>query len=260
MMEKSLKTDYPEIAAEWDYDKNHPYRPEAIGHGSTKKVFWICPKGHSYQARIDHRTIMHSGCPYCAGKLPIIGVNDLLTVYPDLAAEWDWEKNNTCPEDYLPHSNKTVFWKCPYCGNSYKRTISGRTLNKQGCTLCAKERGTSFQEQSIVYYLSLILIVENRYRIEGEEGDVYLPSLNTGIEYNGRYYHKGREAKDKLKHDKLRKSGMRLIVIEEGAENSFSENHIAVQASEGGRVDDKNLEWAIRELFVLLGLACPAID
>lgn len=33
-----------------------------------------------------------SGCPYCAGLLPIVGVNDLQTTNPELMKEWDYQK------------------------------------------------------------------------------------------------------------------------------------------------------------------------
>ena len=85
-MENSLEKLFPEIAREWDFEKNAPLRPDSVGHGSTKKVYWICSRGHSYQARIDHRTIMHSGCPYCSGKRSVPGENDLKTIYQDIAA------------------------------------------------------------------------------------------------------------------------------------------------------------------------------
>ena len=66
---KDLETKFPEIAAEWDYDKNGDLDPSRISFGSNKKVWWRCPKGHSYEAWITDRTGRHkSGCPYCAGR------------------------------------------------------------------------------------------------------------------------------------------------------------------------------------------------
>ena len=86
-MHSTLQIKFPEIAREWDVERNNPLLPGDVGHGSTRKVFWICPRGHSYEARIDHRTIMKSGCPYCAKKKPLVGFNDLATIYPDIASE-----------------------------------------------------------------------------------------------------------------------------------------------------------------------------
>lgn len=259
-MTESLELLFPDIAKDWDYDKNSPLRPDQIGHGSTKKVYWICEKGHSYAARIDHRTIMHSGCPYCGGKLPIIGENDLQTVYPDIAEEWDYEKNDRRPEEYLPRSNKAVFWKCPVCGYSYKKTIAARTIQAVGCPNCLKEKGTSFQEQSVLYYLSLTQKAENRSNLFGEEVDIFLPELNTGIEYNGKYYHRNRGEKDLKKQRVLSKNGIRLIVIEEAENNILFDDRIEIKSSNSGHVKYPDLEWMIRQVFDLLGITRPDVN
>ena len=65
--EKSLLSTHPSIATQWDYNKNYPLRPENFSFGSGKKMWWICPNGHSYEATLNHRT-NGNGCPYCSGK------------------------------------------------------------------------------------------------------------------------------------------------------------------------------------------------
>ena len=84
-------SDIPHLFKEWDFEKNSElgYSPYKMTHGSTKTVFWVCEKGHHFEARIDHRCIMKSGCPYCAGKKPIVGENDFATCCPELLKEWD---------------------------------------------------------------------------------------------------------------------------------------------------------------------------
>ncbi|MBR6935778.1 MAG: zinc-ribbon domain-containing protein [Clostridia bacterium] len=259
-MYSSLAIHSPDIAKEWDYVKNSPLRPDQIGHGSTKKVFWICKKGHSFEARIDHRTIMHSGCPYCSGKRLLKGQNDLLTLYPEVAAEWDYERNDKSPDDYFSKSNQVVFWKCPYCGYSYKKDIASRVLQMTGCPNCRKEKGTSFQEQNILYYLSLKLKTDNRYKLFGKEIDVFLPGLNTGIEYDGKYFHDKKREKDFEKHCFLRDKGIRLIVIEEGPDNAINGDEIVVRSNGSGHVANEDLEWAIHKLFAVLNIDAPDID
>lgn len=45
------------------------------------------------------------GCPYCSGLLAIPGENDLATLYPEIAAQWNREKNgDKVPEQFLPMS------------------------------------------------------------------------------------------------------------------------------------------------------------
>ena len=73
--------------------------------GSDKKVWWKCAKGHSWKALVYARK--YSGCPVCAGRMVIPGVNDVKTIMPKLADEWDYEKNGDYrPENITPQSNK----------------------------------------------------------------------------------------------------------------------------------------------------------
>ena len=86
-----LKTRFPEVAAQWDDEKNEGTGPEDVQPASMKKVWWRCPKGHSWRAAVYARTA-GNGCPYCAGNTLDRGVNDLLTVAPEIAGQWDAEK------------------------------------------------------------------------------------------------------------------------------------------------------------------------
>ena len=36
---------------------------------------------------------MKTACPFCSHKKLLSGYNDLATTYPQIAAEWDYEKN-----------------------------------------------------------------------------------------------------------------------------------------------------------------------
>ena len=62
--EYNLKVLQPDIAKQWDCEKNHPLKPENCTPGTHKKAWWICEKQHSYYARIGHR-VTGSGCPKC---------------------------------------------------------------------------------------------------------------------------------------------------------------------------------------------------
>lgn len=63
----NLSEQFPQLAAEWDYEKNYPLKPADISSGSEEKVFWICPWcGTNYEMRINKRTRRNSSCPRCA--------------------------------------------------------------------------------------------------------------------------------------------------------------------------------------------------
>lgn len=129
-----LATTHPQIAAEWDYTKNVGLSPEQVLSGSNKSVWWKCCLGHNWKADICSRS-KGSGCPYCRGRKVMPGFNDLITSQPQIAAEWDYEKNNGLrPEQVSFGSNKLVWWKCKL-GHSWKTVIYGRS-NERGCPYC----------------------------------------------------------------------------------------------------------------------------
>ncbi len=131
-----LQTKNPTVAAEWHPTLNDGLEPTGVTDGSGVDVWWLCPKGHSYKASVSDRK-RGNGCPYCAGKRPIIGETDLASQCPWLIDQWHPTKNgNSKPEDYTKGSNKKVWWicnrghewqavihsradgnNCPYCGN-----------------------------------------------------------------------------------------------------------------------------------------------
>ena len=65
--------DYPELVAQWHPTKNVGLRPQQFSAGSSKKVWWKCPKGpdHEWDASVSHRT-RGRGCPMCRGFRPSI--------------------------------------------------------------------------------------------------------------------------------------------------------------------------------------------
>ena len=133
--EYSLMLSNPELTKEWDYIKNGNLRPEYVATNSGKKVWWKCSKGHEWQATIDSRN-NGRGCPYCSGNKVLTGYNDLQTLNPVLAKEWNYEKNNgLTPKEVLPNSGKRVWWKCQR-GHEWQATIDNRNKGK-GCPYCS---------------------------------------------------------------------------------------------------------------------------
>ena len=140
--ERSLKVENPELAADWNYERNGRLKPENVSYGSTRKVWWKCPKGHEWIAAVNSRTNpkLKSGCPYCSNKKALAGYNDLATVNPKLAAEWDSEKNGDLkPTNVTPGSCKKVWWKCPKCNSSYEASVANRS-NGRGCPICCGKK------------------------------------------------------------------------------------------------------------------------
>ena len=129
---------YPEIAAQWDYEKNGDLTPDKVGFGSHKNVWWICEKRHEYQAKVYTRTSPDKcGCPYCSNRIIKKGVNDLPTRFPEIFAEWDHEKNgNIDPSSVRPTSTIYFSWKC-HKGHSFQALVRDRIYGNNGCPICA---------------------------------------------------------------------------------------------------------------------------
>lgn len=133
--ETDLVTTHPEIAKLW-HERN-PSPPSAYSAGSHKKVWWLCEKGHEWESVIDSVAQEGTGCPYCAGKRAIPGETDLQTLFPEIAEQWDVQKNgDLTPSSVLPSGHNMVWWNCEK-GHSWQTAIFSRTRGKgTGCPYC----------------------------------------------------------------------------------------------------------------------------
>lgn len=145
-LSKSLADLFPEIAREWDYGKNAPLTPELIAAHSGKKAYWICEKGHRYSSVIASRTGDACGCPVCSNTGSAlyrdgvyIGEHSLAKEAPEIAMEFDEEKNGISADNVAVASNKKMWWKCAVCGFEWQSKVNNRTSSlKTGCTECAR--------------------------------------------------------------------------------------------------------------------------
>lgn len=92
------------LLTQWDYEKNGTLTPDRVTYGSHAKAWWICEKGHSWQAIVKSR-ISGCGCPVCGMRLLVPGVNDLATIHPELVHQWHPSKkrsasSNRCDARY----------------------------------------------------------------------------------------------------------------------------------------------------------------
>lgn len=205
----------PELVEEWISCSNPKFTPQTCLAGSNVSVKWKCKKcGGEYDALISNRAMRKSGCPYCAGKKVLVGYNDLQTCNPELAKEWS-SINTKSPSQITPKSNEKVYWVCKLGHKDYLSTPKLRS-NGQGCPECAKNTQTSFPEQAIFYYVrQLFADAVNRYDSDGFEIDIFIPSINTGIEYNGVFYHHSKKDYDQKKRKSVEAKGVRLITVVE---------------------------------------------
>ena len=273
--ETDLGTTHPHLALEWDFEKNSPLSPQQVSSGSDKKVWWICPLGHSYDSQIKKRALSGQNCSICSGHRIVAGINDLVTTHPDIAKQWHPTKNAgindlvsthpdiakqwhptkngvQTPNTFSHGSDTKVWWICDK-GHEWPATISSRTNMHSGCPICSGERKTSFEEQTVYFYLSKVFPdCKNRYCGYGFEIDCFIPSTMTGIEYDGARFHKDPE-KDSRKNQLAKEKGIKLIRIREPECPKLDGSSIDILRENHKK---SSLESCIMRVLELLGAHC----
>ena len=99
-----------DLLRDWDYDENTKSPSEYLPH-TDKIANWICRNGHRYSMKISEKTKENPyGCPICSNKKLLVGYNDLKTLFPEVASEWDYENNDSNPEDHIAGTHKKAYW------------------------------------------------------------------------------------------------------------------------------------------------------
>ena len=139
-LETWCKTNNPSLLSEWDQARNE-ISPAEYQKTSNKTVWWICVKGHSWQASIANR-VHGTGCPVCNNGRNVSNAGKSLYDWcisnnqEQLLAEWDEEKNDgKTPKDYSYGSHAKVWWKCSK-GHSWQAVLKSRRYN-HGCPFCS---------------------------------------------------------------------------------------------------------------------------
>ena len=250
---KQYVSDNAQLMAEWHPTKNNTLLPNQVASKSSKKVWWKCENGHEWEATVINRTSHSSGCPYCSGRLVTVGINDLATTHPEIAAEWHPTLNGTLkPTDVSSSVRRKVWWQCSK-GHEWEAVVYSR--KQSGCPYCSGEMKTSFPEQAIFFYFQRITTAYNRYQINSRtEIDIYLPDFKVGIEYDGAYFHKGNlsEVREKRKTETLSKMGISLIRVKEvdSPESKVSDVNIIYCNKYHTSTELKNI---IEQIFKVVG-------
>lgn len=255
-----------------------------FARGSHTKVWWKCSKcGFEWKADPHNRIGKNSNCIACNGGINTVikGINDLETWCKKeeniawgelLLKEWDYEANAD-EGNYIDTvsygSNKKVHWICSNekCNEKFEMKLVSRTLVGCRCNKC-NSQGTSYPEQFIYWSLKQIYkTTENRskqFKTKekplGYEYDIWIPEINTAIEYSGEVWHliEGKltpeqiETKKRLDEEKREKAiseGIKYIEIIEAMDNNKKpecENQYIIQNK---NVSMKELKNLIRIIF-----------
>jgi len=211
-----LATTNPELAVQWHPTKNViPISEVTISSGH--RAWWQDQFGHEWESIIHARKGKQS-CPYCTNRIALPGFNDLGTIDPELAAQWHPTKNkDLVPQLTTAGSSQRVWWICAK-GHEWDTKIVDRHTYKSGCPTCSAGLRTSKGEKEIFEYLKkhLPAISNDRSLLKSKELDIYIPSKNIAVEFNGLYWHDETRKSKNYHYDKwleCKQQGVQLIQI-----------------------------------------------
>ena len=126
------------LAELWDEEKNGAV--ELVRLKQRDRYWWKCPICGCEWSRELGAALKSNLCPACNGRVLVKGYNDLATTHPELAAEWDYDRNGELrPSDVLAGSTRAVWWKCSKCHGVWQCKVVNRKLNAVRCPYCRKK-------------------------------------------------------------------------------------------------------------------------
>lgn len=238
----NLKVEFPEIAIDWDYEKNFPVCPDQIVSGCEKRYFWKCHRcSHSWFTTPNSRTTERkngrgTGCPGCSGRVAT-SINNLFLKCPELMLEWDWNKNeDISPYELTPYAKRKVYWICknnhswiaaPCARNSAKNRVGTR------CPHCLMTTGEIFVQKALLKFKICYEYQKKLLNCKNKKSlffDFYLNDFDCCIEYQGIQHYEpvdfanrgidwatklfeGNQQKDMIKRKYCEENNIKLIEI-----------------------------------------------
>lgn len=130
----------PDLAREWHPTKNGSLGPKDVTPGSRRLVWWLCDKGHWWQARICDR-LRGMKCTFCR-DLNKQGEQRMVDLRPELLKEWHPSRNaDLRPRDASSQHKDKVWWICGQ-GHEWEATIRSRLTGKT-CPFCGQPKPNS---------------------------------------------------------------------------------------------------------------------
>ena len=158
--------------------------------------------------------LQNHGCPKCSHK---IGGEKISLNHKQFCDKVE----KVAPEIEIigkySRSSVKIECRCKTCGFKWFATPNNILRGNTGCSKCNRVYQTSFPEQAIYYYIRKYYPdAVNGYKegFKNSEIDIFIPSLNIGIEYDGAFFHNSKTLdKEKRKYVLCREMGINLIRI-----------------------------------------------
>lgn len=176
-----------ELTEQWHPTLNGELTPHDVTIGSSKKVWWIGECGHEWNSIVKSR-IKGSGCPYCANKKVLKGLNDIHTTNPKLGSNL---LNYEDGYKFTQFSSKKVDWECHNCNKTIRdKKISDVNIYGLSCPDCSD--GISFGEKVMREVLNQLKVDYKNDSVlpwsENKRYDFYIEENNIIIEMHGKQH------------------------------------------------------------------------
>lgn len=219
-----LAQECPEIASQWHPTRNGKHTPDDVPHDSRRMVWWLDPQcGHEWEESVrDRNKYQRYRCPECRTIL-----DSLAYQFPLLAREWSpnnpisaWQIRphgaTTFPAEWVCADNPEHVWAatlssrttgsdCPECKETGKSAIELEHFSAAKAAFGRARSGVRLRSESFT-----------RRPVWTADITVNLPDDRTlVIEYDGAYWHRGKEEVDLAKSLDLLAAGYHLVRLRE---------------------------------------------
>lgn len=194
----------------------------------------FCNKCKCVSTRSQRDVKQRPNCPICCGKIIVPGVNDIVTREPWMV---DFFQGGIAEaQKYAPHSNLSIFPKCPKCGKVSEKAVQIKNLFANRSFKCGCSDHNSYSEKYLISLLNQLHVdyipQYSSHRINMDVAykiyDFYLDKYSMIIETHGmQHYGKGFEQlngmtlEDEIKND---------IAKEKIAKQNGIQNYIVIDA------------------------------
>jgi hypothetical protein len=197
------------------WSENNPPM-KSFSASSIENVEWICPKGHKFRARIRSMYKRIDPCHDCPKPIPFetsVASSEILMKIWSI-------KNSLDPAFVKLQSHSKAIWRFKDCGHEYAADVKSMYKRDGMCSKCSYGLGSSQED----FLASLIkkrysAEIDQRVRIlDGKEIDIFIPSLNKGVEFNGERWHTNAKA---VKGNYASARDMHLWKLDKAFENNI---------------------------------------
>lgn len=216
-----LSTTHPELASELFYMND----ADKFTVNTTVKLAWKCVRGHQYWQTPQRRISAGYGCPFCSSISLLVGYNDIATTEPELSAQL---LDKSLSTKIMRSSGKKVEWICQenhiWAASPNSRSNKNRPNGCPSCSMNQKSRSEDRLKEILSSFFNDVTkptekarVPVTGYAMKSRSVDVMIPLRDSVliVEYDGSYWHFGKEDHDSQKTSNLLDNGYLVVRIRE---------------------------------------------